>query len=158
MPMLLVWNDNQPHAPLRFVADCSDRVKVGDLHITASELRVEPPSPRQLERMRVSADLRNTDGSSRRQTFGRSAFGTFLTPIDGNANGSQLALRVRVLPSGAWVFSPTFGVRWPGPVDWGAAPTTAGKDFNHIREAMQYALLFVVSGPELPIPLLSDCV
>lgn len=130
--MLLVWNDVQRLAPSLCVADCSDHFKVGDLHIVASEVRVESPSPRQLEQMRVLADTRNTEGRSLHQTLGRSAFRTLSNPVDEHASGSQLMLRARVIPSGSWAFSPTFRVRWPGPGDWGTSPTTAGKDSKHI--------------------------
>lgn len=44
-----------------------------------------------------------------------------------NTTNKRLFLRVRVLPSGPFAFTPIFQVKWPRPADWGRDRSKAGE-------------------------------
>lgn len=103
-----------------------------------SQLRLTPPSPKDMEQLRALTELRDQTASG--------AHGSTLNSLAREAQGSaaeggaqrlahnpirvkaRVFIRIRVSPSGLWAFSPVFEVEWPRPADWGRDPVNAGDE------------------------------
>lgn len=107
--------------------------KRGVLSVTPCQLRLAPPSSREIDRLKVLTELRERTEQSAAAQCSRAAYRFPLGDCSEDSgirvhrepsNASNVFLRVRILPSGPWAFTRVFRMPHPRPADYA---TNAGE-------------------------------